>query len=59
MPGSETALKELMCGVLDHLLEESIIARIADDPYYRENSPHEHKHHAQVQSPSFAVEDHH
>ena len=43
MPGSETALKELidMCRVLDHLLEESIIAQIADDFCCRENSPHE------------------
>ena len=33
MPGSETALEELMCRVLDDLLEEGVIAKIADDLY--------------------------
>ena len=33
MPGSETALEELMCRVLGHLLEEGKVAKIADDLY--------------------------
>ncbi len=33
MPGSETALEELMCQVLGDLLEEGIVAKIADDLY--------------------------
>ena len=40
MPGSETALKQPMCLVLVHLLEKRIIARIVDDLYCIENSPH-------------------
>lgn len=36
MPGSETALEELMCRVLCHLLEE-----IVHDLYYGGNNPHE------------------
>ena len=31
MPGSETALEELMCRVLGHLIEEGIAAKITDD----------------------------
>lgn len=31
MPGSETALEELPCRVLGHLLEQGVIAKIADD----------------------------
>ena len=30
MPGSETALEEMMCGVLD-LLAEGIVVKLADD----------------------------
>ena len=41
MPGSETALEELMCRVLGHLLEEGIVAKITDDLYCGGNSPHE------------------
>ena len=41
MPGSETALEELMCRVLGHLLEEGIVAKIADDLYCGGNSPQE------------------
>ena len=33
MPGSETALEELMCPVLGDLLEEGIVTKIADDLY--------------------------
>ncbi|XP_071089210.1 uncharacterized protein [Haliotis cracherodii] len=33
MPGSETALEELMCRVLGHLLKEGSVAKLADDLY--------------------------
>ncbi|VDI46836.1 Hypothetical predicted protein [Mytilus galloprovincialis] len=33
MPGSETALEELMCRVLGDLVEEGVVAKIADDLY--------------------------
>ena len=33
MPGSETALEELMCRVLGDCIQEGIIARLADDLY--------------------------
>ena len=33
MPGSETALEELLCRVLGDLLEEGVVARLADDVY--------------------------
>ena len=39
MPGSETALGELMCSVLGHLVEKGIVAKIADDLYYGGNTP--------------------
>ena len=41
MPGSETALEELMCRVLGNLLQEGIVARVADDLYCGGNTPHE------------------
>ena len=41
MPGSETALEELMSRVLGDLLEEGIVAKIADDLYCGGNSPDE------------------
>ena len=41
MPGSETALEELMCRVLGHLLEEGVVANISDDLYCGGNTPHE------------------
>jgi len=41
MKGSEKALEELMCRVLGHLLEEGVIAKIADDLYCGGNSVHE------------------
>jgi hypothetical protein len=41
MPGSETALEELMCRVLGNLLEEGIVAKIADDLYCGSNTPQE------------------
>ena len=33
MPGSEKALEKLMCRVLGDLLEEGVVAKIADDLY--------------------------
>ena len=39
MPGSETALEELMSRVLGDLLKEGIVAKIADDLYCGGNSP--------------------
>ena len=33
MPGSETALEELMCRVLGDLLEKGVVAKMADDLY--------------------------
>ena len=41
MPGSETALEELMSRVLGDLLEEGSVANIADDLYCGGNSPEE------------------
>ena len=40
MPGSETALEELMCRVLGDLLEEGIVVKLADDLYVGGESPH-------------------
>ena len=33
MPGSETALEELMCRVLDDCLKDGVAAKLADDLY--------------------------
>ena len=41
MPGSETALEELMCRVLGQLLEEGVIAKLADDLYCGGNTSDE------------------
>ncbi len=41
MPGSETALEELMCRVLGDLLQEGIVAKLADDLYCGGDSPAE------------------
>lgn len=41
MPGSETALEELMCRVLGDLLQEGVVAKLADDLYCGGNSPEE------------------
>ena len=38
MPGSETALEELMCRILGDLLQEGVVAKIADDLYCGGNS---------------------
>jgi hypothetical protein len=39
MPGSETALEELMCRVLGDLLQEGIVCKLADDLYCRGDTP--------------------
>lgn len=39
MPGSETALEELMCRILGELLQEGVVAKLADDLYCGGNSP--------------------
>ena len=41
MPGSETALEELICRILGHLLQEGVVAKIADDLYCGGSSPDE------------------
>ena len=44
MPGSETALKEVMCRVLGPLLQDGSVAKIADDLYCGGNTPQELLH---------------
>ena len=44
MPGSETALEELMCRVLGSFLREGIVAKIADDLYCGGNTEAELLH---------------
>ena len=44
MPGSETALEELMCRVLGDLLQEGVVIKLADDLYCGGNSPQELLH---------------
>ena len=39
MPGSETALEELMCRVLGNLLEEGVVVKLADDLYCGGSTP--------------------
>jgi len=41
MPGSETALEELMNRVVGHLVQEGVLAKIADDMYCGGNTPEE------------------
>ena len=41
LPGSETALEELMCRVLGNLLHEGIVVKIADDIYCGGDTPYE------------------
>ena len=41
MPGSETALEELMCRVLGDLLQDGIVAKLADDLYCGGSTPEE------------------
>ena len=44
MPGSETALEEVMCRVLGPLLQDGAVAKIADDLYCGGNTPQELLH---------------
>jgi hypothetical protein len=39
MPGSETALEEMMCRVLGDLFEEGVVVKLAEDLYCGGNSP--------------------
>lgn len=39
MPGSETALEELMCRVLGHFLHDGIATKLADDLYVGADTP--------------------
>ena len=39
MPGSETALEEMMCRVLGDFIEEGFVAKLADDLYYGGDTP--------------------
>lgn len=39
MPGSETALEVPDCRILGHLVQEGIVAKIADDLYCGGNTP--------------------
>ena len=41
MPGSETALEELMCRILGDFIEEGCVAKIADDLYCGADTPEE------------------
>ena len=41
MPGSETALEELMCRVLGDQLQDGLVAKLADDLYCGGNFPKE------------------
>ncbi len=41
MPGSETALEELLCRVMGSLLQEGVVAKLADDLYCGGNTPAE------------------
>ena len=44
MPGSETALEELMNRVVGHLIQEGVVTKIADDLYCGGNTPEEVLH---------------
>uniref|UniRef100_A0A8W8NMM5 Reverse transcriptase/retrotransposon-derived protein RNase H-like domain-containing protein n=1 Tax=Magallana gigas TaxID=29159 RepID=A0A8W8NMM5_MAGGI len=44
MPGSETALEELTCRVLGHLVQKGVVAKIADDLYCGGHTPEELLH---------------
>ena len=41
MPGSETALEELMCRILGDCLKDGVAARLADDLYCGADTPEE------------------
>ncbi len=44
MPGSETALEELLCRVIGHLIQEGVVAKLADDLYCGGSSPEDLLH---------------
>ncbi|XP_053402590.1 uncharacterized protein LOC128557938 [Mercenaria mercenaria] len=44
MPGSETALEELMCRILGDLLQEGIVCKLADDLYCGGDTPEQLLH---------------
>ena len=52
MPGSETALEEVMCRVLGPLLQDESVAKIADDLYRGGNTPQELLHNWKSSSPT-------
>ena len=62
IPGSETALEELMSWVLNGLMKEDIVAKIANDLYCGRNSPDElllnlkRKSPAQIRSSPFRIQ---
>ena len=39
MPGSETALEEMMCRVLGDFMEEGFVTKLADDLYCGADTP--------------------
>ena len=39
MPGSETALEELTCHILGDLVQQGVVAKLADDLYVGGNTP--------------------
>ena len=41
MPGSETALEEMMCRVLGDSLQDGTVVKLADDLYCREHTTDE------------------
>ena len=41
LPGSETALEELMSRVLGEFIQEGFVAKVADDLYVGANTPEE------------------
>lgn len=41
MSGSETALEDLTCRVLSHMVQEGVVAKIADDLYCGGHTPEE------------------
>ena len=47
MPGSETALEEVMCRVLGPLLQDGFMAKIANDLFCGGNTPHKLLHNGQ------------
>ena len=44
MPGSETALEEVMCPILGPLLQDGSVAKIPHDLYCGGNTPHDLLH---------------